>query len=348
MQLTRFRCVEVLKVHFQRWAIVSVLSIGMLVSMKAQDLVFSQFYLTPTYLNPGFTGMTDAPRFNLNYRYQFPSFGVAYKSLMFSADKSIEQFNSGLGIRLALDDAGSGILKNTSVSFNYSYRLRFKSAFKLHMGVDMTLAQLRLDRNKLIFGDQLDPNVGPIIVGGQLQGSEDLIDSDQRTYLSTGFGVIAKGDRFFAGVSLHNVNSPDISFLERIENGDLPIRSSVQLGAFIPLRDLGVTSYASLNPVVYFTRQRQHFQLTSGVIWHSDIFQFGLLYRQVSNNPDAVVFSLGMERDIIRVGYSYDFTVSKLAGSTGGTHELGLLINLDKAEGHKKETQFNDCFSIFR
>ncbi len=329
------------------WAVYMLIlwSVG---SVCTQDLAFSQFYLAPTYLNPGFTGMTDAPRFNLNYRYQYPSFGVAYKSLMFSVDKAWRAMHSGFGLRFALDDAGDGILKNTSASLNYVYQLSLRSGFKLHMGLDLTFGQFRLDQTKLVFGDQLDPFLGQIFNGGVPQSTSEIIDQNQRNYLSTGMGVVAQSDRYFLGISLHNLNSPDISFLKRVENGDLPVRASVQGGFFIPLRDLGITSLASINPVFNYIRQRQARQLEAGAIWHSDIVQLGILYRQVKQNADALIFSLGMERDMFRIGYSYDFTLSQLSGATGGTHELGVLINLDKAEGYQKEPQYNDCFSIFR
>ena len=315
---------------------------------QSQDLAFSQFYLAPTYLNPALTGLTDQPRFNLNYRYQYPSFGVAYKSVLFGVDKGWDDYHSGLGLRVALDDAGAGILKNTSLSMTYAYQLRLTSGFKLHLGLDFTFAQLKLDQSKLIFGDQLDPAVGVLLNGGQPISTSDLIDRDQRSYFSSGMGVMVQGLYYFAGLAMHNLNSPDVSFLKKIENGDLPVRISAQGGLFIPLKNLGITSHASLNPVFYYTKQKQASQWTSGMILHSDVIQLGILYRQAVRSADALIFTLGMEREMVRIAYSYDYTVSALSGQTGGTHELGILINLDKVEGYQKEPKFNDCFSIFR
>ena len=77
---------------------------------------------------------------------------------------------------------------------------------------------------------------------------------------------------------------------------------------------------------------------------------FGLIYtgawfRHTFGNADAAILLLGVKKDWIKIGYSYDITVSKLASyNTGGSHELSLILNFDEPE----ETNYNDCFNIFR
>jgi hypothetical protein len=44
-------------------------------------------------------------------------------------------------------------------------------------------------------------------------------------------------------------------------------------------------------------------------------------------NSDAVIGYVGFKKGKVRVGYSYDYTISKLAGQTGGTHELSFTFN---------------------
>ncbi|HRN93135.1 MAG TPA: type IX secretion system membrane protein PorP/SprF [Chitinophagales bacterium] len=41
-------------------------------SVKAQDVVMSQFYSAPLYLNPAMSGIAYGPRFTVNYRNQWP------------------------------------------------------------------------------------------------------------------------------------------------------------------------------------------------------------------------------------------------------------------------------------
>ncbi|MDZ7648921.1 MAG: type IX secretion system membrane protein PorP/SprF [Cytophagales bacterium] len=44
----------------------------------AQDPQFSQYYASPLYLNPGFTGITPQQRLTSNYRIQWPNLPQAY------------------------------------------------------------------------------------------------------------------------------------------------------------------------------------------------------------------------------------------------------------------------------
>ena len=49
----------------------------------------------------------------------------------------------------------------------------------------------------------------------------------------------------------------------------------------------------------------------------------GVWYR----NKDAFILTLGVESNMIKVGYSYDVTMSKLSIISGGSHEVSLAIN---------------------
>lgn len=326
--------------------VISMTSINL--SCNAQNTVLSQYYLAPTITNPAFTGMTQHLRFNLNYRYQFSGFGVPYKTMFLAADREIKSIHSGVGMKLQLDNAGNGILTDLAAGFLYAYDLQIREKLKLKLGVDLTMHQLRLNRSKLIFGDQLDPSLGVISNGGVPIESADLIPNDSKIYPTVGFGLMAYNDLFYAGFSMNNLNTPDGSFLADFEDGDVPILTTVQFGMTIDLDDIGISnSRTSINPLFNYSKQKLAQQFMLGAIFHTDFVQFGAMYRHANSNPDAIIFSLGLERDAMRIGYCYDLTVSSIAGASGGTHELGLLVNLDKLYGENK-FDINDCFSIFR
>jgi hypothetical protein len=50
-------------------------------------------------------------------------------------------------------------------------------------------------------------------------------------------------------------------------------------------------------------------------------FMFGNSYR------DSFITTLGVKTDFINFGYSYDITISELTPSTGGSHEISMVIN---------------------
>mgnify|MGYP002879549221 FL=1 len=43
---------------------------------------------------------------------------------------------------------------------------------------------------------------------------------------------------------------------------------------------------------------------------------------------DSFIVTLGLESNIIRVGYSYDITTSQLSVYSGGSHEISLAMKL--------------------
>ena len=53
----------------------------------------------------------------------------------------------------------------------------------------------------------------------------------------------------------------------------------------------------------------------------------GLWFRQSFSNADAFIALIGFQQESFKIGYSYDITVSKLANSTGGSHEISFTYN---------------------
>jgi hypothetical protein len=58
----------------------------------------------------------------------------------------------------------------------------------------------------------------------------------------------------------------------------------------------------------------------------------GIWYRYNIDNGDGAIFVVGLAHKRLKIGYSYDVTLSALKGTTGGAHEvsLALLFNCDK------------------
>jgi hypothetical protein len=49
-----------------------------------------------------------------------------------------------------------------------------------------------------------------------------------------------------------------------------------------------------------------------------------------------VIMLIGIQNDNFKFGYSYDITVSKLAGNTGGAHELSVQLQFECKARRKK------------
>lgn len=313
--------------------------------VQAQDPVFTQFYLAPVYLNPAMTGLSPAARINANYRYQYTGFGAAYRTLTLGVDQYVPSLNSGFGFQLTADEAGAGILSNTSFKASYSFELRFRSDIRIKLGAQAGAHQIGLDREKLIFGDQLDPINGLVFQEGMPPATGEDLTNTSKWYPSVEFGVLAHADKWYGGLALHNINTPDISLLDRNENGNLPMRITIHGGYQLDLA--AGYNKSSINPYFLYTTQRQFYQVQIGGIYAFNDLQLGLGFRQTSSNADAVLISIGAFKEFIRVGYSYDLNISALGGD-GGTHEIGMLIYIDRTALYKGESRYSNCLDIFR
>ena len=123
-----------MKIYFKivRCVLILYLSIGLSV---AQDMHFTQFYSSPLYLNPAFTGANVCSRVALTYRNQWPGISTAYKSYLFSADHYLDKYHLGIGLLLGNDEAGTGQLRTTIVVPSVAYEARLNKTIAVRLGV---------------------------------------------------------------------------------------------------------------------------------------------------------------------------------------------------------------------
>jgi len=315
---------------------------------QAQDPIFSQFYAAPLQLNPAFAGNSYAPNFAFNYRNQWTNFGSAYVTFSGSYDQFVENLNSGFGIMVLADDAGQGLLKTNKISAVYSYRVQINQDYFLKLGTEASFVQARYDWDQFVFFDQLDPEFGAVTGGGTpLPTAENRPDNTSNSYVDISAGLLAYGPMFYGGISLKHLNTPNESLLgvnENISTG-LPMRFTIHGGAqFNFATGNKGRNNAFLSPNIALIRQGNFGQINAGAYVGLGSIFAGAWYRHAWTNLDAAIFLIGFQKDFYKIGYSFDLTLSELANSAGGTHEVSLRINLER----DRPTNYNDCFQLFR
>jgi type IX secretion system PorP/SprF family membrane protein len=318
--------------------------------VQAQDPVFTQFYAAPLQLNPAFAGNAGTPFIAINYRSQWAGFNNAFTTSSVSYDQGVRGHKNALGISVLSDDAGNGIYKKSTAAIHYSYKVNLTQDIIAKIGVSGGAMQTRLDWDKLIFYDQLDPVYGATLPNGTRNPTQETRPLEQnRTLLdiSTGFLVYTAG--YHVGLSAKHLNTPDESFLKTQKNLriGLPILWMIH-GGYEWVIQKGnryrPTIFAS--PTMMIAKQGDFMQINAGVYAGFGPIFGGLWYRQAYTNSDAAIVSLGFQQDFFKIGYSYDLTISGLAGRTGGSHEIALSFNLDPYSN--KKWDYNDCFRMFR
>lgn len=315
----------------------------------AQDPIFSQFYLSPLQLNPGLSGLTEDPRFSANYRNQYPGFNNAYRTYALSYDQFFPNLNAGVGGWILTDDAGDGILKTLKAAGIFSYRLRLGDNLFAKTGVEVGIVQSTLNWNQLIFGDQIDDYVGTTSPGGiPFPTEETAPDKNKVIYPDLGFGMIVYGGDLYGGLSVRHLNRPDPDFLSINSNLSprIPMRWIFHAGAAFPLFNglFGSSAEVSLSPSFIMVKQGPFQQVNGGIAIDAEMITLGLHYRLSSGRSEALIGSLGLRTKQLRIGYSFDYTVSGFPLS-GGTHEIGIVYHLDDGD---TESRYNDCLNLYR
>ncbi len=293
----------------------------------AQDAQFSQFYANPLYLNPAMAGSAECGRVHLNYRNQWPSLSNAYVTYNVSYDQALPGINSGFGILVMNDRQGDGALGRTSASAFYSYKLKESDPIVISFGVKAGFYQERLDWDKLIFADQINSATGVISPGSM----ETPPSSKNISVVDFSAGaVMSYFDKFFVGVAVDHLNEPKMTFYDD-PNNIIPMKITAHGGAVVNLSQ-GMLGNADgddfvLQPNILYMQQNKFHQLNLGFYLSKYPFVIGGWFRHNFENPDAVVALVGLSWDRIRFGYSYDVTVSKIGGSSGGAHEISLAWN---------------------
>lgn len=315
-----------------------------------QDPMYSQFFAAPMQLNPALTGLVDAPVVTLNYRNQWPNIPKAFSTYAVSISHYLPKISSGLGALVEADIAGGGIYANYRIGLFYAYDIRFSKKFYIRTGLEANFVNNRLNWNQLVFLDQLNPVTGSVGANGNTTPTNEVRGSSSINYFDLGFGALLNTPYFHLGFALKHLTAPKESFIKDYQDGsdELPLRLTVHLGSEIrlsPRNKLGKKAF--LSPSILFTKQRTFHQLNLGAYVRYGIFLGGMWFRHTFTNADAVIFMVGIQKGVFKLGYSYDWTVSKLGADAGGAHEISLTLNFeDKKRKHRN--RYNDCLEIFR
>lgn len=329
--------------------ILTIVLLFMVLFSQAQDPEFSQYYAAPLYLNPAFSGTGSDHRLIANHRNQWPTISNGFVTYAFSYDYNFSDLNSGLGLLLVTDRAGTANLRSTTINFQYSYKLNLNDKWMLSSGLNFGVGFRNIDFNKLVFGDQLTFDVD-----GNAP-TDDPVFSNIRstTYFDFGAGMLAYNRKFWLGFSVMHLNRPNRSLLN--EDAQIPVKATFHGGVRIPLYHgpFKKERVAAIAPSFVYRQQGQFDQLDLGAYFLYEPVVVGLWYRgipikqNVKDNisQDAVVVIIGFQLTKIELSYSYDLTVSELGPIAGGAHEIALKYKLETTGRvkTKKKERFIPC-----
>lgn len=211
--------------------LIPVLLLGSL-SLRAQDIHFSQFYNAPLTMSPALTGISKGDiRLSSLYRSQWNAANSPFKTFDVSAEKKFYNINHdrwwfSAGMNLYHDEAGDGNLSRNQVLLTGSFTKMLDRNSFLSIGASVGFGQRGFDFGNLTWdemwnGDVFDPN-GPT--------GEDF-DDTKLAYPDFGTGVNFRRQfpksrsKVDFGAGIHHINQPNQSFYDN-DKSELPIRAS--------------------------------------------------------------------------------------------------------------------------
>jgi len=310
-------------------------------SAKAQNIQFSQYYSAPMILGPSFAGQSYGTRFTMNYRDQWRNVPGVFTTLGMSFDHYFSDYNSGLGVLVLRDQAGSGKLSLTEVSMHYAYNLKMNRVWRWKPGFSFKYGQKTLDFYSLIFGDQIDPSFpsnGSGVIGPSIE--EPNFQDGKTGFVDAAVSTLFHNEVAWMGLTADHLLTPNHSLFSDIASQ--PLLIMVYGGMrfyFEKSTHRRKKNDANISVSALYKNQMGYDQMDIGLYYRKSGLTAGLWYRGMPvvlkslqksySNIDAVIFVLGYKINGLGIGYSYDFTVSKLINNTGGSHEISLMYDFD-------------------
>ncbi|MGY6562355.1 MAG: PorP/SprF family type IX secretion system membrane protein [Luteibaculaceae bacterium] len=291
----------------------AVLVVTSLSTNAQQDPQFSQYMFDRLSFNPGFAGLEGSICATAIHRQQWAGFDGAPTSTLLNVHSPVSLLGGGLGLTVVLDELGQET--NTQVRANYSYHLNVGPG-KLGIGVGLGIANKAINGNNWRATDDV-----------ALDGSIPL-GTDQESAFDLSFGLYYNTDDLFVGISSTRMSE------SRFDNVNLQmVRHYYAVAGYI--YRINGDDRLKLQPSTLFKFDGVSSQLDLNVNFlYNNSFWGGVSYR----TADAIIPMAGYQTELgkgmIRIGYSYDVTTSRLSTFSSGSHEIMLnyCFTIDKPQ----------------
>lgn len=329
-----------------RNVLVLVLAMCSAFAVTAQDIHFSQFYMSPLNLNPAMTGVMNCNhRFTANYRNQWASVlkQNAYNTYSASYDQKMTTGRYdyfGLGGTLWGDKAGASEFATIQARLSGSYAKKMggtrRKAHYLVVGADFGVSNRSINSQQLQWPSQNSGGQPDLTLPGGVILDPSFVFLDMSAGLLW-FSVFDENNNFYFGTAFSHLNRANVSFQE--QNIPLYGKLTAHFGG-----EFEVAQRVSMLPGVVSFFQGPSFQVNVGNSFkfllgnsrrYHQAFQLGA-WARVSNKldqgklMDAIILSTRFDYEQFTLGFSYDINTSSLRNATNGNgaFEFSLLYKV--------------------
>lgn len=301
---------------------------------KAQDPIFTQYFMVPETLNPGFTGFLETTSAGILHRTQWPDLNFRVDSDFGFINTWSEKTNSGYGLTLLSQREKFTNYNFSQANFNYAYRVQLNDSWYFRPAITVGFGTKSYGFQNLILEDQINIGSGTI----NATSIDPTRVNEKVSFLDLSAGMLFNNENTWFGAAIKHLNKPNISFTQ---TGNLPLEMffSANVGHEMLAQDHFDLEFIPLDTKFLFTanfmKQGQYNRLDigTGIIFKKLFFGVTAATNPLKNaNNSHFLTSInpfgGLQYEHFKFGYSYDINTSGI-GKTGGIYEISILYQFD-------------------
>jgi type IX secretion system PorP/SprF family membrane protein len=274
---------------------------------------FTQYMFNEMFINPAYAGSREHIALTALYRNQWVGIEGAPKTQTFSGHAPLRNEKIGIGLSILHEEIG--VTQDLSAFGSYAYRIPLAKGF-FSMAVSGGIIHHQ---------EQL------LEVKTQDQGDYSFLGTPKLTVPNMGFGTLYYSRNFYLGLSIPRMmqNQVDAVTGKATNKVNIPYWHYYMMGGYVFTLNEGVklkptfmVKAVSGSPVIADLGAHV---LLNEVLW------LGGSYR--TSDSWAAVMQIQLNKQM-RLGYSYDYTLTELNQFNSGTHEitLGFDFSFDKSK----------------
>lgn len=302
--------------------------------VQAQDPIFSQYFLVPQTLNPGFAGFMETTHMGIIHRTQWPALGLRIDTNYGFVSTWFPEANSGAGISVLNQRETQSGYVFSQVNVNYAYQVQLSDDWYFRPGIEIGRGWKSLGFQGLLLEDQINIQAGTINTS-----SIDLLLLNERVgFWDVSAGLLFNTEQAWIGISAKHLNRPNISLTAR---GNVPLETFLSISAgyeflvtdFIDIRFLNFETRLMLTGNYMSQGRFNRFDLGTSLSVGRFFLGSTFVTNPSKNSGNSHLLTsinafTGLQYTNFRFGISYDFNTSKI-GRTGGVYELSLTYQFD-------------------
>ncbi|URC12751.1 PorP/SprF family type IX secretion system membrane protein [Flavobacterium sp. B183] len=301
---------------------------------RAQDPIFTQYFLIPETLNPGFSGFRETTYAGIIHREQWPDLDLKIDTDYAFLNTWNENMNSGYGLSILNQRQNLNNYNYTQINGNYAYRVELNDTWTFRPAIEVGFGLKSFGFQNLLLGDQINIKTGTI----NPTSIDPILKNDKINFFDVSAGMVFNTESLWISLSMKHLNRPGISFAT---NGKARLDSffSLSSGYEFLLADYVDVVFLPYETKMLITSnymqqgRYNRFDIGTSVL-------FGKIYfgATAATNPSkngignqlltSINFFTGLQYEKLKLGVSYDMNTSKI-GRTGGVYEVLLTYQFD-------------------